>query len=260
MLILEPEELSAPLPPGDKRTIHIMSILRKGPGDTLLAGTTDGMIGQARILSTGDEGVALAFEPEREAPPLAPVTLVLGFPRPIQANRILKDLTSLGVGGIVMCGTELGEKSYTQSTFFKNREWRAALLEGAAQAASPRLPEVHTEWTLARALASLSGSADITGTERRLAFDPYRGKGTIASMMHMSPGHHEAVATVSTEGYTRPRSVVLAIGSERGWTETEIETLKTSEFDFATLGARILKSETAALVASALAMEHLGYL
>ncbi|MCK7479781.1 MAG: hypothetical protein M0C28_22700 [Candidatus Moduliflexus flocculans] len=48
--------------------------------------------------------------------PLRPVTLVLGFPRPIQVARILKDLCSLGVRRILMAATDLGEKSYAESS------------------------------------------------------------------------------------------------------------------------------------------------
>ena len=52
--------------------------------------------------------------------------------------------------------------------------------------------------------------------------------------------------------------LVLAIGSERGWSETELDLLAGYGFAFARLGERILKSETAAVAAVCLALARLG--
>jgi RsmE family RNA methyltransferase len=52
--------------------------------------------------------------------------------------------------------------------------------------------------------------------------------------------------------------ITLAIGSERGWTEGEVELLEAHGFTVAGLGRRILKTETAAIAASALALAAMG--
>jgi RsmE family RNA methyltransferase len=54
--------------------------------------------------------------------------------------------------------------------------------------------------------------------------------------------------------------VTLAVGSERGWTEAELAALRQSGFEACSLGARILKTETAALAAVTLALARLGIL
>ncbi|PKL23262.1 MAG: 16S rRNA methyltransferase [Spirochaetae bacterium HGW-Spirochaetae-3] len=243
MLFLDPHDIGSPLPRADARVRHVLKVLKKGPGDELEAGTPDGMLGMARIESYDNDRMTFSFRPAREAPPLRPITLLLGFPRPIQANRILKDLASLGVGRIVLSGTELGDKSYFQSDFFKNREFRSALIEGAEQAANPRLPVVDTAWTLSRALETIGHGDSTPGG--LWAFDPYR-------------------ASVPFGAATLPAAVdaaslVLAIGSERGWTPAELDLLAAGGFSFATLGDRILKTETAAVVAVSLALGKLGY-
>lgn len=243
MLFLDPSEIGAPSPRSDERIKHILKVLKKVAGDELAAGTPDGMLGTARIESYDGDAMRFSFRPEREAPALRPITLLLGFPRPIQANRILKDLASLGVGHIILSGTELGEKSYFQSDFFKNREFRAALIEGAEQAANPRLPEVDTAWTLGRALDKLDVMQLSAG---RWAFDPYRAETAFGAVsLHCAPG---------------TTSLVLAIGSERGWTPAELDLMSNRGFSFATLGDRILKTETATITAVALALSKLGYL
>jgi 16S rRNA (uracil1498-N3)-methyltransferase len=240
MLFLDEGELVSPLPLSDPRVLHVLKVLKKGVGETLLAGTSDGIIGTARIETHDDAGMRFSFTPEREAPALYPVTLLLGFPRPIQAKRILKDLTSLGIGRIILSGTELGEKSYFQSDFFKDKEYRQALIEGAQQAANPRLPAVETAWSLARALGTLGSDGG------RWAFDPYRAGSNFGSV-HLGTASAEA-------------PLVLAVGSERGWTEAELELLADRGFTFARLGERVLKSETASVVAVSIALARLGYI
>ncbi|HPG87381.1 MAG TPA: RsmE family RNA methyltransferase, partial [Spirochaetales bacterium] len=249
MLFIEAGEAGLALGRGDPRRKHISSVLKKGPGDELAAGRADGRLGVARIEADDEDGMTLSFVPGPEAPPLRPVTLLLGFPRPIQANRILKDLASLGVARIMLSGTELGEKSYFQSDFFKNREFRSALIEGAEQAGNPRLPVVETAWTLARALDAIVPEADDAardGASRFWAFDPYRAERPFGSV------------ALSDSGPERP--LVLAIGSERGWTDAELDLLSASGFSFASLGDRILKTATACVVAVAMALGKLGYI
>ncbi|GAB1455057.1 16S rRNA (uracil(1498)-N(3))-methyltransferase [Spirochaetota bacterium] len=245
ILFLDPEDINSPLPRSDARVKHVLKVLKKGLGDELEAGTPDGKLGMARIEAYNDEGMSFSFRPIREAPPLRPITLILGFPRPIQANRILKDLASLGVSRIMLSGTELGEKSYFQSDFFKNREFRSSLIEGAVQAANPRLPVVDTAWTLARALDSLGLQEAAEPSNRLWAFDPYRAQALFGA--------------ASLPPVTAEVSLTLAIGSERGWTPVELDMLATHGFSFASLGERILKTETAAVVAVSVALSKMGY-
>ncbi|HQG40297.1 MAG TPA: RsmE family RNA methyltransferase, partial [Spirochaetales bacterium] len=54
--------------------------------------------------------------------------------------------------------------------------------------------------------------------------------------------------------------IVLAIGSERGWTEHEVSLLEEHGFKRVGLGTRILRTETACTVALAILAAKLGYL
>jgi len=248
ILILEEGEIGARLPRFDRRWQHVKKILKKKPGDRLSAGIAcgaadsgEGRLGEAIVREMGDDGLVLdyeAFEGAAGMPPaLAPLRLVLGFPRPIQAARILKDLASLGVAEILLAGTELGEKSYLQSSFFKEKDYLRSLVEGAEQAGNPRLPTVSTFWTLRRCL-------DALGNERgsKLYLHPYGAAERLGS-----PRPLEAPVT-------------LAIGSERGWTEAETSMLEEAGFSSRSLGERVLKSETATLAAAVLVLASLGKL
>jgi 16S rRNA (uracil1498-N3)-methyltransferase len=240
ILILESAEIGQRIPRADRRWEHVKKVLKKAPGDSIAAGVADGHLGEALVRELDDSGMRLDFAARSEAPPLAPLRLVLGFPRPIQAARILKDLTSLGVAEIHLTGTELGEKSYASSSIFKDRDFRASLIEGAEQAGNPRLPLVLTHWSLRRCLEALGPEFAAGGD--RLYLHPY--------------GESERMG--SGKALTAP--VTLAIGSERGWTDTEVAALREAGFRARGLGPRILKTETAALVSAALALATLGFL
>jgi 16S rRNA (uracil1498-N3)-methyltransferase len=245
ILILEDAEIGARIPRADRRWQHVKKILKKRPGDRIAAGlacgareAAEGRVGEAILRELDDSGMVLDFEAFPGGaglpPPLAPLRVLLGFPRPIQASRILKDLSSLGVAEILLAGTELGEKSYLQSSFFKDREFGRSMIEGAEQAGNPRLPEVRTYWTLARCLADLGERAG-----PRLYLHPYGGAERLGAAERLEA------------------PVTLAIGSERGWTEAETSMLEEAGFSARGLGARVLKSETATLAAVVLALAAL---
>lgn len=247
LLVLEPREVGTPLPRSDRRVEHVRKVLKKGVGDALAAGLAGGPgdpcpLGTARVESWDGAAMAFSFVPERESPPLRPVTLLLGFPRPIQVNRVLKDLTSLGVRRILLAATDLGEKSYADSTIFKEREFRRPLLEGAEQAGNPRLPDVEVHPRLDAALAALGAPGP---GEERWALDPYRAEARFG--------------TLRSETAQDARAFVLAVGSERGWTDRELDALEAAAFGFASLGDRILRTETACAAAVTLSLAALGF-
>jgi 16S rRNA (uracil1498-N3)-methyltransferase len=247
MVILEPGESGARLPRSDRRWVHLRKVLRKKPGDRVSAGLAidapsgpaPGSVGEALVRELDDSGLVLEFEPfaggKGEPPDLAPLTLILGFPRPIQAGRILKDLASLGIADIRLVLTELGEKSYAESDFFRNRRFRGPLIEGAEQAANPRLPAMSSHWSLGRGLASLDAAS-------RIVLHPY---GNAAALGSLGPVSAPAA---------------IAVGSERGWTDGELGALRNAGFVAYSLGRRILKTETAALAACAIMLMRMGFM
>jgi RsmE family RNA methyltransferase len=230
------DEFGPLLPHSDERVRHVLRVLKKGPGDEFKAGIENGLSGMARVESVGPGGMALSFRPSGPPPPLYPVSLILGFPRPIQANRILKDLASLGVLRIFLSGTDLGEKSYTQGSFFTESGWERAIREGASQAGNPLLPAVGTYRSVEKAIEAAEGDQG-----ERAALDP------------VSPD-----IALRRIAFTKEKGALLAIGSERGWTDRERGALRSGGFRLAGLGERILRTETAATAAVALCLSSMG--
>jgi len=259
LILFEAHELGKALPRRDERNIHLLKVLHKKTGDTFEAGLLDtgsgSGLGRGKIEKVNIDG-SISFSFEIEAPPVPrlPVRVGVGFPRPIQIRRLLRDLSSLGVEAIDLFGTELGEKSYRDTKLLDDGGARAALIEGAAQSRDTTIP----------ALGVFPNLADW------LKEHPWRKNqedGSSASSAPLSRGVPLLVAAdnVRPEGALSRltptmRPVVLAIGSERGWTDHERDLLEDAGFLRLSLGSRALRTETACVAAAVLAIEKIGEL
>lgn len=236
LILFEEEELHRKLDFTDPRVMHIERILGLDKGDVFSAGIIDGQIGEARLLSRDTTGWDWTFIPTSESPPLHPLTLVLGCPRPPVARRLLKDMSSLGLKEIRSCATDLNEKSYLTAKLWRDGLWRNAIIEGAMQGVSTYLPDVETANSLERGLKNLP-----------------TGPGCLRVALDNGPDtrHWPPQGGNWTEA-------ILAIGPERGWSERERALLKAEGFVLISLGIRIMRTETACAVGSGLILSALG--
>ncbi len=247
IILFDSGEFSSPacdslsLPQADPRAAHIIDVLRRKPGDTFDAGLIDGPRGKATLsaITSGSAALALTFRWASPPPPLPPVALIIGLPRPQTARKILNEAAALGVSEMHFVATERGEPSYAQSTLWTTGEYRRHLVAGAAQAFCTRIPRITFSNTLAATIAALA--AERPGA-RRIALDNYESPASLGETL--ATGRHSAF--------------VLALGSERGWTAAERGQLRAAQFDFAHLGPRVLRTETAVTAALAQVLAHLG--
>ena len=235
------DEISQPLPLRDERAQHIIKVLHKKAGDTFTAGIVGGQSGVAtitEITTTGDTaGISFEFSPAGDGKPLAPFEMIIGFPRPIQLKRLLRDIAALGVCRVHLTGTDLGEKSYMQSNLVERGTAYQMLLDGTVQAGSTHVPELCLYKTLDECLSAIESSAG--GEYLKLALD------------NVNPSVRLADAV-------KPAArVVAAIGSERGWTERERQLLESKGYVRCGMGERIMRTETAATVAGAIILSEL---
>ncbi len=235
LILFEPDEIGHPLPRGDARAGHLLRVLRRREGDTFDAGLINGPRGKGTLTAIGPDALTLAFAWDAAPPPLDPITLIIGLPRPQTARDILRDATSLGVAAMHFVTTDKGEPGYGRSTLWTGNEWRRHLISGAEQAFDTRLPEVTHGRSLLEVVASLPDRAI------RVALDHYEASEALARCRLPD----------DTAGASRPE-LVLAFGPERGWSNAERAALRGSGFVLAHLGSRVLRTETAVVVAVAL--------
>ena len=253
IVLFEEAELVSPLPLCDPRIKHIQKILHKGVGDSFDAGIVNGAAGTAEILSVSHQGMEFRFVANGDGKPLHPVTMIIGFPRPIQLKRLLRDIASLGVSQVHLCGTELGEKSYLKATLSQPEELHAMLKDGSIQAKSTHVPQVFVHQNVASCLDFVAGNDSIRvagNTSIRVALDNIEPTASLQGFLSSQFSADEA----------KTAGVVAAIGSERGWTANERNLFRERGFTLCGMGERVLRTETAATTAVAIILSNMEIL
>ncbi len=257
------EEISKPLNLRDERAQHIITVLHKNEGDTFDAGIINGQAGSAVITkiekhdahtSDGkktytDGNLYFSFEPKTDGKQLYPLVMLIGFPRPIQLKRLLRDMAGLGVHAVFLTGTELGEKSYLKSNLSTPQAGYDMLLQGTVQAASTHVPEIYFTQNMTQALHDIENYFSEHFPQMKiskLALDNIRPKTSLSA--HLLTDTDSNTATVA------------AIGSERGWTDSERNLLEQNGFTLLGMGPRVLRTETASTVAASLILSQMGKL
>ena len=243
------EEISHPLPLRDERAQHIIKVLHKKAGENFTAGIVGGASGTAVIREINDQGITFDFTAGGDGKPLTKLEMIIGFPRPIQLKRLLRDIAALGVARVHLTGTDLGEKSYMQSNLVERGSAYQMLLDGTVQAGSTHVPELCLYKTLDECLESVTAGEDGTAA---LA-------GVLLALDNINPSARlaDAVKQAGSVGAVEGSRVIAAIGSERGWTDRERRLLETKGFVRCGMGERIMRTETAATVAGSIILSEM---
>ncbi len=228
IILFEEHEVRSALSRDDTRVVHVLEVLRRQIGDSTDVGLVDGPRGKAILQSVDDAEVTFQFTWGEEPQPLLPIDLIVGLSRPQTCRKILQEATSLGVRSIFFIATDRGEASYATSKLWTSGEWQSLVRAGVEQAFSTRFPKVQFGVGLADVIESIEIS------DGRVCLDNYEA----------TVGLLEATLNAPNQN-----SVVLAVGSERGWSEGERNLFRRHDFLLAHLGERPLRTETATIAA-----------
>ena len=225
----------------DERTIHLLKVLHKKPGDEFEAGILGGKRGTGRIEKINIDGSIFITVSAAELPPeRLRLRMAVSFARPIQLKRIFRDLSNIGVSAIDLIGADLGEKSYRDTKMLINGGAHAALVEGAVQARDTLLPNFSVYDNLDKWLNERPWeSKDNNRVSLLLAMDNVRPEG---SFFHLTPSS---------------RPCVITVGPERGWSDRERDLFEKAGFLRLSMGDRALRTETACVAAATLALEKI---
>lgn len=217
------------------------------------------------------------------------ITLILGAVRPVQLRRLVRDVVALGVAQLFVVATQLTEKSYLAADVYKSDFMEHLLLDAAMQGATPYLPKYTIYKSLSQCLIKchykstedatygdiVSSGADIgengdnkseTSCDKILiALDNVEPTISLGGYLHNKLGNRffKEDFTAAESGSSRCASysdIVIAVGSERGWTGFERDLLRGASFTLASLGSRVMRTETAVTAALAVAENILGML
>ena len=234
IVLFDAGETDRPLSREDPRSRHILDILKRTPGESFDAGLMDGPRGKALVTSLTDTDLYLTFTWESERPAVEPITLIAGLSRPQTSRRVLREAASLGVARMLFPRTERSEKTYADSSLWTSGEYQRHVRSGVEQAFATRIPAVDFGMDLDVAIGAARG-------EIRIALDNYEG---------IVPLHKASL------GSGVP--LVLAAGSERGWTASERNQLRDAGYQLAGMGSRVLRTETAIIGALAVVKAATG--
>lgn len=220
---------------GDDRYDHLKNVLHAKEGSTFRCGIINGERGNGIITRLDGETAEFSFTPECPDGGLFPLTVILAMVRPICMKRILRELVSLGISRIILTSSELGEKSYRSSGLYTEGEYMKIMVSGAMQGG-------HTGVSECDFADSVSDALTIAGDGTCLLLDNVVGS--------------QRFADLDLKG----RNVTLAIGPERGWSTAERRAFLEAGFIPTVMGNHILRTETASVAATALALEKMGYI
>jgi 16S rRNA (uracil1498-N3)-methyltransferase len=208
---------------------HVTRVLRLRAGDPVCLFNGDGNDYTAELVAVGPREVrmkVLALQANRNESPLR-VLLAQALARGEKMDWIVQKATELGVAGIVPLVTARSEVKLDEARARKRLEhWQAVAVSACEQSGRARVPAIGAVQPLRAWLDSVDASA------ARLALLP--------------------------EGEVTPRAlgpqiagVVLAVGPEGGFDQTDVSLLRGAGFRGLALGPRVLRTETAGMAAIA---------
>jgi 16S rRNA (uracil1498-N3)-methyltransferase len=217
---------------------HLSRVLRLRPGDTVLATDGQGRDFTVRLESVGETvtGTVLAEAAGVGASPLA-ITLIQGITKGDKMETIVRAATELGVARVcpALCARTIVRLEAARWRD-RARRWQRVAREAAKQCGRAVLAEVEPPRPLADWLA--------TPEAVDLALCLWEGPGTPL-------GHILAAAT-------SPRSATVVVGPEGGLAPDEVEAARAHGHRLASLGPRILRTETAGPAVVAVLQSRFG--
>jgi 16S rRNA (uracil1498-N3)-methyltransferase len=222
-------------------TRHLARVLRLRPGDTVLASSGDGLDHTVRLETLGDTatGTVIGTHTHATESRLA-VTLIQGVPKGDRMEVIVRAATELGVARVVPALTARTVVHLDPGRWRERaRRWQRVAKEATKQCGRAVVPDVDVPRPLADCLDALGEPA-----ADELALCVWEG-----ATSPLAPLLEVAVAA------TRVR---VLVGPEGGLSADEVDAAGARGFVVASLGPRILRTETAGPTVLAILQFRLG--
>ncbi|MBB3190120.1 16S rRNA (uracil(1498)-N(3))-methyltransferase [Halomonas cerina] len=220
------------LPEGAAR--HVARVLRLGEGAPLTLFDGAGLEACAVLVEAGRKRVVARVESVTAGGGESPLAVHLGqaIAKGDRMDYAIQKAVELGVAAITPLYTEHGDvRLKGEREAKKHAHWKAVVASACEQCGRATLPPVHAPMRLADWLAMR--------------------RETLRLVLH--PGASGALTQAGS-----PASAALLIGPEGGLAEAEVESATAAGFAPLALGPRILRTETAPVVALTLLQHRFG--
>lgn len=220
-------------------------VLRLAPGDTIRL--LDGRGGEypASIVEVGRKRVVVRLGAREQAPPEPGLRVVLcqGMLKGARFELVLQKCTELGIGEFIPLLSERAVAAADDLSEAKRRRWEHILAGAVEQSGGSRLPMLSQTCPLIQALASLPPGG--------IALFPWEEARDLSLRQALQ------ASIAERGGVPNVPEVRIFIGPEGGFSGGEAMLAERAGAKLVTLGPRILRAETAAIVATALALDYL---
>jgi len=219
---------------------HLTRVLRLSPGAEVLLLDGSGRMFRAEVRETGRERVRAVVTGEVGAPaePGVRVTLVQALAKGDRMDTVVQKATEIGVARIVPVTSERVVVNLEPQKAGRRRErWQRIATEAAEQCWRPRVPEVHP----------------VIGFKEALDLVP-------EAALPLFFWERERQVALKDVLRSRPpaEDVFVFIGPEGGFTEGEAAAAAARGAVSVSLGPRLLRTDTAGLIAAALVLYEWG--
>ena len=216
---------------------HLARVLRAEPGQ-IYDVVSNGFLHRAEILSVSEAEVLFTLHEELESDAALPLHLLLAVFKFDHMEWAIEKATELGIARITPILARRTEKHLAQSALKRSERWRRIALEASKQSRRTDIPHIADPIPLKQALAEETSPTRILLSETEQTL-------TLTAALKAATSSQQETDTA------------LAIGPEGGWTPEEMSLFTQHQWQPVTLGPRILRAETAAIAAIAIASTHL---
>jgi 16S rRNA (uracil1498-N3)-methyltransferase len=216
---------------------HLAHVLRADIGQEfdIAAG---GEVRLGTIISISDDRVEFALGEERALKPFPRITLALAIFKFDRMEWAIEKCTEIGVGRIIPVIARRSDAHLAGAAVKRMERWRRIVHQAAEQSRRLAPPEI-------------AGPVKLKGLAGVLSADALT---RIVLAESLAESEEARLGDILR---SRPTEVALAVGPEGGWVDEEVAWFRESGWIAASLGSTILRAETAAIVATALALEAL---
>ncbi len=204
-----------------------------------------GRVRRATVASVADNRVEFALGEEIGGSLAVPITLLLAVFKFDRMEWAIEKCTELNVTNIVPVIARRTEKHLAVAAEKRAERWRRIAREASEQSRRSVPPEIAVPVKLSEALqlpmfSCAPHQEEAAGAALRIVLDENEREASLADIL---------------QAHRNLQSVALAVGPEGGWTTDELRSFATSEWQWlsASLGETILRAETAAIAALAIA-------
>ena len=217
---------------GDQ-ALHLAKVLRAEPGQVFDV-VAAGFLHRAEVTAVAPDRVDFVLHEELESDYALPLDFYLAVFKFDHFEWAVEKATELGARSITPILARRTEKHLAQAALKRVERWRRIAHEASQQSRRTSVPQVADPATLKLALGRVKAETRILLSETEQSF------------------------TLSQAFQNHAADCALAIGPEGGWAPDEMALFAEHHWTPVTLGPRILRAETAAIAAIAIAGAFLG--